>query len=367
MSKYPFFLRSISLPLATVLGMALTMTARTQLLGRETARLDGFTQADGSNVFALTLKPSAGHPVPWVGVAAQTARDVVILVSTAASQTGDYRAKSLATLQSALSKLDPNDRVKLVAFDLNVARLTPGFVAPHSPQMAAALRALDQRTPLGSCDLEKALDTAAKSFANDSKSARAVAYIGDGSSRANILAVDQLDRVVNDLVAQRAPVVVFGIGPQIEEQMLGILASRTGGVVVPESTAKDADFYGTRLARAVHGSVLWPKSGATVKWLDGMDVYPKTFPPLRSDRDTVVVGTAKSTAATHVEIDVDGPTGPERLTWDIPELKSSAVQRLPGYPRRSGEDRWRPNIAVDRQRKLVQREARDRGRRSRFD
>ncbi len=163
---------------------------------------------------------------------------MVILVSTAASQTGDYRAKSLATLQSLLAKLEPNDRVKLVAFDLNATPLTQGFVAPNSPEMAAALGALNQRTPLGSCDLEKALDTAAKSFAGDSKSARAVVYIGDGSSRANPLSTDQLDRVVNDLVAQRAPVIAFGVGPQIQEQMLGTLASRTGGVVVPENMAK---------------------------------------------------------------------------------------------------------------------------------
>ena len=100
MSKHPFFLRWMSLPLATVLGVALTMTAQTQVLGGEAARLDGFTQADGGNVFALTLKPSASP-------AANGPRDVVILVSTAASQTGDYRAKSLATLQSALSQARP--------------------------------------------------------------------------------------------------------------------------------------------------------------------------------------------------------------------------------------------------------------------
>ena len=89
----------------------------------------------------------------------------MILVSTAASQTGDYRAKSLATLQSVLSKLDANDRVKLMAFDLNATPLTQGFVAPNGPEMAEALGALERRTPLGSCDLEKALDTAAKSYA----------------------------------------------------------------------------------------------------------------------------------------------------------------------------------------------------------
>ncbi len=331
MSKYPFSLRWLSLPLTTVLGVALTMTAQTQVLGSEAGhsvpwvRLDGFSEADGDNVFALTLNPSAGHP----DLATKGPRDVVILVSTAASQTGDYRAKSLATLQSVLSKLDANDRVKLIAFDLNATPLTPGFVVPSGAEMQKALGALKRRTPLGSCDLEKALDTAAKSY-GDSKSARAVVYIGDGSSRANPLTPDQLDRLVNDLVVQRTAVITFGVGPRIQEQMLGVLASRTGGVVVPESADKDADFYGTKLAQAVHGSVLWPKAGSSVKWPEGMDVYPKTLPPLRSDRDTVLVGAMKSghpvpwVAAKQVEIDVDGPAGAEKLAFAIPEFKSDA-------------------------------------------
>ena len=314
MSKYPFFSSWISLPLATLLVVALTMTVQARVLGSETARLDGFTQADGGSVFALTLKPT----VP----AANGPRDVVVLVSTAASQTGDYRAKSLATLQSLLSKLEPNDRVKLMAFDLNAAPLTHGFVAPNSPAMATALSALDQRTPLGSCDLEKALDSAAKSFTGDSKSPRAIVYIGDGSSRANPLTTDQFDRVANDLLAQRAPVIAFGVGYQIQEQVLGSLASRTGGIVAPELAGVDASNYGAGLAQAVHGSVLWPKAEGNVKWPDGMDVYPKTLPPLRSDRDTVLVGTMKSTAAKQVEINVDGPSGAEKLAWTIPELKS---------------------------------------------
>ena len=97
MSKQPFFVRSLSSLLATVLVVASAITAQTQVLGRETGRvpwvrLDGYTQADGTNVFALTLPPSAeqpalrGHP----RVPANGPRNVVILVSTAASETGDY-------------------------------------------------------------------------------------------------------------------------------------------------------------------------------------------------------------------------------------------------------------------------------------
>ena len=323
MSKRPLFLRRMSWPLATVLGVALTMAAQSiQVLAQaprgDTARLHGFTQADGVNLFALTLRASAGHPVDGP-------RDVVILVSTAASQTGEYRARSLAALQSVLSQLPADDRVKLIAFDLNATSLTAGFVAPNSPQMATALAALGQRTPLGSCDLEKALDTAAKSYAGDSKAARAIVYIGDGSSRANVLSIDQLDGLVNDLVVQRAPLIAFGVGPQIQEQLLGTLASRTGGVVIPEQASQDAGDPGAGLAQAVHATVLWPKAAGNVKWPEGMDAYPKPFPPLRSDRDTVVVGSEKSTTAKQVEIDVDGPAGAAKLAWNIPELRSNAA------------------------------------------
>ena len=176
----------------------------------------------------------------------------------------------------------------------------------------------------------------------------AIVYIGDGSSRANVLTIDQLDGLVNDLVVQRAPVIAFGVGPQIQEQLLGTLASRTGGVVVPEQASVDAGDPGASLAQAVHGTVLWPKAGGNVKWPEGMDVYPKTFPPLRSDRDTVLVGTEKSTAAKQVEIDVDGPAGAAEAGLGHSRIEVQRHQRIPGHPGESGEGRRRPDAALDR-------------------
>ena len=310
------FLRWMSLPLATLLAMALAMTMQTPSLGVEAARLAGYIQPDGNKAFALTLRPT----VPAVA----GPRDVVLLVSTADSQTGEYLAKSLATLQLTLAGLAPNDRVNLVAFDVNAQSLTRGFVSPQGAEMAQAMAALEQRRPLGSCDLEKALDTAGKSFPGGARRRRAIVYIGDGSSRANTLNAGQLEQMVNDLVAQRAPVTTLGIGPRVNEQMLGTLASRTGGVALREQSDVGADAYGASLARSVRGSVLWPKAAGSVKWPDGMEVYPKTLPPLRTDRDTVLVGSgaAKPAAAKQVDINVDAPGGPQKLSWQVPEFKS---------------------------------------------
>ena len=175
MSKHPCFLRGTMLSRCSLLAVALAMCIQSQLLGSEAARLDGFTQPDGTNFFALELKPSV--------LAAAGPREVVILVSTAASQTGDFRAKSLDTLKATLKRLSPQDRVKLVAFDLDAVPLTQGFAAPGSPEMDKAVGALELRAPLGSCDIEKALDATVKSFSGDSKTPRAANFIGDGSSR----------------------------------------------------------------------------------------------------------------------------------------------------------------------------------------
>ena len=89
----------------------------------------------------------------------------MILVSTAASQTGDYRAKSLATLQSGpYAKLDTERSRQARGLRPERDSRTEGFVTPDTAAMAAALKALEQRAPWV-CDLEKALDAPAKSFA----------------------------------------------------------------------------------------------------------------------------------------------------------------------------------------------------------
>ena len=92
--------------------------------------------------------------------------DVVIMVDTSASQVGSYREKTLEALQGMLATMGENDRVKLLAVDVNAIPLTAEFVAPNGPEMKAAMAKLRNRVPLGATDLEAALNAAINSFAN---------------------------------------------------------------------------------------------------------------------------------------------------------------------------------------------------------
>ena len=68
MSK-SLMLRWVTLPLATVTVAALAVVAQSVGPSPEAARLDGFSQADGANYFALSVRPPAATvadpALPW--------------------------------------------------------------------------------------------------------------------------------------------------------------------------------------------------------------------------------------------------------------------------------------------------------------
>ena len=105
------FLRRIVLPCLTLVAVLSAVTTLNAQPGPEAARLDCFDHPNGSSYFALSLRPPA---VPTVFAP----RDVVILVSTSASQAGEYRTESFQALQSLVAGLAPGSRLRLIATDL---------------------------------------------------------------------------------------------------------------------------------------------------------------------------------------------------------------------------------------------------------
>ncbi|MFO0897267.1 MAG: hypothetical protein U0836_07575 [Pirellulales bacterium] len=89
-------------------------------------------------------------------------------------------------MQALLTSLRAEDRVQVIAVDADVVPLTKGFVAPGGDEAQAAVAALEARVPLGSTDMPAALRAAAATF-EENHPTRAIAYIGDGMSAANVL------------------------------------------------------------------------------------------------------------------------------------------------------------------------------------
>ncbi|MFO0791825.1 MAG: VWA domain-containing protein [Pirellulales bacterium] len=321
-------------------AVALTAQAALAAGDRANAELQTYTAEDGQSYFALSLMPPAAP--------SKAPHDIVILFDTSASQAGPYRETALAALDACIAKLAPQDRVQLLAADLDARPLTEEFVAAGSAELKAAVASLRNESPLGSTDMEGVLRTAAAKFDKDRAHGRVLFYIGDGLSSANLLGTDSFRTLVGELTKARVSVSSYAIGPQIDGRLLAAIANQTGGnlyVAEAMTQANDAEkisparateenarrgaSVGAAMADWTRATVYWPTQAALPNEL--ASAYPKTLTPLRSDRDTVAIGASaalKKPLALKGEFVADGK--PVTLQWTAtPQAGGEAYAYLP--------------------------------------
>lgn len=292
-------------------------------------QLSTFTKADGQTYFALCVTPTAEQP-------ASVPHDIAVVVDTSASQINEYRGRSLAALEALLASLDPADRVQLLAADLEAVALTEQFVASDSAAMDEALAALRLRTPLGASDMPNVLRQVIDLFdsAASHERAPAIVYIGDGLSTANLLSNEEMEALVDDLVERRISVSSFAVGSRVDGQLLGALANHTGGMVGFDAEEVTPQQNGAALAAAARAAVVWPTAIGLPEGFT--EAYPARFPPLRFDRDSVIIGICTPEAVT-LKLTAELQGEPVQMQWSaepqanedfafLPELVAAAAK-----------------------------------------
>ena len=156
----------------------------------------------------------------------------MIVFNTAASQTGPYRETALAAVEACIAKLHPQDRVQLLAADLEARPITEKFLAANSAELRAAVEKLHRESPLGATDIDNVLRAAAARFDKERPEGRVLLYIGDGRSPANLVGTDAFRALVNTLSSGHVAVSSYAVGPQRDGRFLAALANQTGGISI---------------------------------------------------------------------------------------------------------------------------------------
>ena len=247
--------------------------------------------------FAEASPPAEGvPPVTAIGIKAEGdgkagPAQVLVLVDTSASQTGEHRRRGLDAVAGLLEKARPDDRFAIAAVDVSCTPLQKEFKTARDPATTQAARALDARTPLGSTDIVEALTAAADLFAADAPAGpRAVIYVGDGPGLSGI-DPSEFSQAIDALRAKRIAVSSLGIGPQINWPCLAAIANATGGMLLVPEDKEPAKESGGRIGAVAVHDVAWPEDVALSSDVAeaGLRMLPSRLPPLRTDRDSVVL------------------------------------------------------------------------------
>ncbi len=272
-------------------------------------------------------------PAPAAPSVAATPHDHVVLIDTSASQSGDFRSRSIAMAGAVCRALPAGDRVRLIAADVTASSLTDGFVLVGSRQLQAGFDKLEDRVPLGSTNMEVALRTALQSFSGTR--ARSVLYVGDGYSAAQLIQSTAMGKLLADMRAAAVTVNSFAVGPRIDLILLGTLAQHTGGVVVIDEPTLVADGSNQppaltetarEISRALVAPVFYPERIATSPKISTF--YPQTLPPVRFDRETVLLGKDLTTSKLQVKLTGTLNGQAKEYSWTV---ASEAVSGSAGF------------------------------------
>ena len=233
--------------------------------------------------------PIAAFGLRAIPLAAAADTNILILVDTSASQTGDFRRRALDALAGLLETARDGDRVRIAAVDIACSSLSSDFASATDAATRDAVRRLDARTPLGSTDIVAVLEAAPALFPADQRR-RAIVYIGDGPGLTGIEPA-AFAALLDTLTSHRIAVSSLGVGPQVNWPCLAAIAHGTGGMLfVPDETiaAKDA---GAKIGSLATARVLWPADAALSSSArqGRLLMLPSRLPPLRADRDSIVL------------------------------------------------------------------------------
>ena len=186
-----------------------------------------------------------------------------------------------------------NPSVKLMAVDLYAVPMSRDFHAADSEEMKAAIAKLNRRAALGSTDMVELLKATAKQFNVESKYQKSVVYIGDGMSKANLLQISDYKELVSELGSKQLSFSSFAIVPQRNIELLAALGNSTGGVIRVDNEDQQTNLKSGFGWLALLCSVLWPTQITSSEGVKS--VYTsETTPPVRMDRDTILVEIRKT-------------------------------------------------------------------------
>jgi hypothetical protein len=251
-----------------------------------------YQPVQGDLYFALQVKPK-------LEATPQRPRDILIMMSTAATQAGPGWIAGHQIAEGVIEAAKEFDRVSLWTVNApeHTKNLSKDFLMPKDFGEGKRLRdALTQyrnkEFPSGDTDLKSALAGAIKTFDSSKDRQRILLFLGDGLSTHNPMTEDERLAIAKQMVERQIAFFPVPLGIQLNPNTLHGLANSTGGVVL--RTRVDEEKLPEALKRyeeAFAGSVLY-----SVKLqvpVEMTDVCPAVLPPLRSDSPTLVVGRLK--------------------------------------------------------------------------
>ncbi|RLE27592.1 hypothetical protein DRJ54_07595, partial [Candidatus Acetothermia bacterium] len=192
-----------------------------------------YASAGENGWFLLLFTPTQarGTPIP---------KDIVLVIDKSGSMEGEKIEQVKAAVRYILQHLGDEDRFGIVTFNEEVNWLTEGLVRASPDRIGAALNEVDMIYADGWTDIHGALISALE-WLKTSGRPNYVIFLTDGLPTAGTTDTGEIARDVTQANVAGARLFVFGVGYDVDPQLLDLLAQENRGTATYVTPQEDLE------------------------------------------------------------------------------------------------------------------------------
>ncbi len=243
-------------------------------------------------------------------------KDVVLVVDTSGSMSGEKLQQAKEALKFVINRLHPQDRFGLLQFNTDVSAFNSEMQQASAPQKQKALDYVDALNADGSTNLEAALKQGFSLLkAHEAARAAYVIFLTDGEPTVGVTDTEGLVKVADQSNQGQVRLFNFGVGYNLNAVLLDKLAERHHGTSTFVEPNENLETALTGFYKKVESPVL---TDAILK-IDGVQVrqqYPDQLHDLFAGSEVILLG--RYAGAGSGQVHLTGKMGDKAQSYSFP-------------------------------------------------
>jgi Ca-activated chloride channel family protein len=257
------------------------------------------------------------------------AKNVVLVLDSSGSMSGAKIRQAKEAARFVLDHLDRRDGFTLIDFDDGATAFSDGLVPATEENVGRALKFVDGIEDSGGTNINDAL-LGALSRMRDGERPGYILFLTDGLPTVGTTGTPDILRNLKEGNARRSRIFVFGVGDDVNTELLDRISSDHRGASVYIGPTEDLEVALSSFYEKISSPVL---SDLAVEFsgIETNQVYPRVLPDLFKGSQLVLVGRYKGDGP--VSVTVTGRTGRDEKRFVLERRALSGNDRASFLPR----------------------------------
>lgn len=275
------------------------------------ATLMTFHDPGEDKYFMLTITPK------WdIRDVERLPRDIVFAIDTSGSMQHDQKMEQVkAALKQCIRSLRPGDAFNIVTYSTEAREWKEKLVEATDDIRAAALKYVESLTPRGGTAIQEALEKSLKMF-NGRESVKILVFLTDGLPTIGETDPNKIAVKAKELNKAGARIFAFGVGYDLNTQLLDALAVQNGGDREYVRPNEDASYALTVFAGKIDSPVL-ASPHLSFEGVDVFEIYPKTLLDVFRGGQLLVLGRYKGEGTRTLKLTGSFMGKPREFTYTV--------------------------------------------------